>query len=176
MQSKRHTFINFKTTDSTGINKMHMKSAAFRKHDKPLLDLFFFALIISGVDILEKDDKRWRVVRFGMTFVFYIASIVGLITGAFHFGFFLDGFDKDSFSPIIFCYSGVLLSFVLHLKRDDFRQILQTLSKSKYDMERKRNYTLNKKRKIYIIILSIYLIILLILFTISIYFSVTAAD
>lgn len=99
--------------------------------------------------------------------------------------FFLMDFIRIVFLPIIFFYSSLLLfmllfliqvCFVLHLKRDHFVQLLQTLSNSLYEMGRKNNYILNQKRRKYKIMLSIFLIILLILFIISIYFLLTAGD
>lgn len=148
-------------------------SAAF-KIRKSIFDVIFYAFIISGIDILEKGDKRWRAIRLGSKFIFYISSFIGLLTGAFFFGFFLDQFHKDLLSPIIFCYSGLLFSFVLHRKKDVFVRIVQTLSK--YKMRRKHVYALNKKRRNCMIMLAFNMIFFLILLAFAIYFSLTAED
>lgn len=138
---------------------------------KPILDALCYAFIISGVDIFEKNDKRWQAFRFGGKIIFYITSVVGLLTGTFHFGFFLDEFHKDLFSPIIFCYLGLLFNFTLHWKKDVFVQIAEKLSK--HNMRRKHIYIFSKKTKKCMIMLSFNLITCLILVMISIYMSLT---
>lgn len=149
---------------------MQMKSATF-KIQKPILDALCYVFIISGVDIFEKDDKRWQAFRFGGKLIFYITSVVGLLTGTFHFGFLLDEFHKDLLSPILFCYLGLLFNFVLHWKKDVIIQIIEKLSK--YNMRRKHIYIFSKKTRKCIIMLSFNLITCLILVMISIYLSLT---
>lgn len=149
---------------------MPPKRIALSKH-VPVFDIVFYAFIIIGIDISGKENKVSPALKFGMKFMFYVTSIIGLLTGAFHFGFFLDGFDIDIFSAIVHCYSGLLLNYILRRKKQDFAETLQVLSKC--NLERKRIYALNRKRMKYIIILSLCMLYFLTLFTISICFSIT---
>lgn len=150
---------------------MHIKSAVFNKHE-PIFDIVLYAFIIIGIDLSGKEDMLRPALKFGMKFLFYATSIIGLLTGVFHFGFFLDKFDMDIFSPIIYCFSGFLFSYVLHRKKQDYVEMLQVFSN--YNMDRKHVYALNRKRRKYIIMLSFCMLFFLILFSTAICFSITA--
>lgn len=149
---------------------MIKKLTVFTKY-KSMFDIFIYVFIIIGIDICREDNKIHPIFKFGMKFIFYIASAIGVITGTFHFGFFLDEFDMDIFSPIAYCYSGLLFSFILHRKKNDYLRLIQILSK--YDLTRKHTIVLNKKRKKHIILLLICLLIKLTLLILSIYLTVT---
>lgn len=150
---------------------MHTKTAAFSKHI-PIFDIVSYAFIIIGIDLSGREDKVSPALKFGMKFLFYATSITGLLTGAFHFGFLIDGFDMDIVTCIIYCYSGLLFSYVLHRKKQDYAEMLQVLSK--YNMERKHISALNRKRRKYLILLWLCMLFFLILFSTSIFFSITA--
>lgn len=136
---------------------------------KHLFDILTYAFILIGADVFEKDSRRWRAFRYGSQCLFYIISIIGLLTGSFHFGFLLDGFRMDIFSPIIYIYSGLLFSFVLHYKKKDFVFLFQRLSDHK--MSRIRINALKKKRSRCLITLLFYVVALLVSLVIYTLFS-----
>lgn len=150
---------------------MHTKSAAFSKHI-PIFDIVAYTFIIIGIDLAGKEDKVSPVLKFGLKFLFFFTFVIGLLTGVFHFGFFLDGFDMDIFTSIIYCYSGLLFSYILHKKKQDYAEMLQVLSK--YNMERKHISALNRKRRKYVIMLWLCMLFFMILFSISLCLSITS--
>ena len=144
-------------------------NTSFRRY-KQIFDVLMYAFILIGIDVFEKDDNRCRALRYIMKIFFYIASVIGLLTGLFHFGFFLDDFRTDIFSPILYIYSGLLLSFVLHKKKKDYVLIFRRLSE--YNMNRRNICALRKKRRKCLTALLFYVVVLMILLIISIYSSV----
>lgn len=93
------------------------------KKVKSLYDPILYALMIIGIDIFEKRDKRLKVCRYILRFIYHIITAMGVVTGAFHFGFFCDGFDMDVVFPILYIYTGLLLLFIMNKKRENLLQI-----------------------------------------------------
>lgn len=141
---------------------------------KHMFDIFTYAFILIGADVLEKGNRQCRAFRYVSRCLFYITSFIGLLTGSFHFGFLLDGFRMEIFSPIIYIYSGLLFSFVLHYKKEDFIFIFQILSD--HNMKGKHINALRKKRRKCLITLLIYVMFLFVLLSISTFLSLFSGN
>lgn len=124
----------------------------------PIFNDIFYAFIIIGTDISGTENTVSAALKF----------VIKLF--ALPFGFFLDGFGMDLFSPIVYFYLGLLFSYILHRKRQDYAKMLQVLSKC--NTERKHVYALNRKRRQYIIMLQVCMLYFVILFSILVCFSI----
>lgn len=102
---------------------------------KSLYNPLLYAYMIIGIDIFEKKDKRLKACRYIMRFTYHIIATLGVVTGAFHFGFFCDGFDMDIVFPILYIYTGLLFLFIMNKRRENLRQIINVLTKIRMDMK-----------------------------------------
>lgn len=99
-----------------------------------IYDPFMYAFLILGIDLFG-NVKKYKLIRFLMSVIFHVTSMVALITGCCLLGFFLDGFKHDILSNFLLLCSGNMLRIVLYRNKRDFAIVLKLLSKCKFKQE-----------------------------------------
>lgn len=92
--------MNFKIKFSKSPINDFEKALPYEKM-KSFHDPFLYADMVTGTDIFEKRNKGLRACTY-KRFVYNTKATLGVVTGAFHFGFFWDGFDIDVVFPILY--------------------------------------------------------------------------
>lgn len=119
--------MNFKVKFSKSHINDFEKALPYEKM-KSFYDPFLYAYMVTGTDIFEKRDKRLNACRY-IRFVYNTKATLGVVTGAFHFGFYCKGFDIDVVFPILYIYTCMLLLFIMNKRREVLRKIINVLTK-----------------------------------------------